>query len=135
MSIVTGSSFLKSALYLLLPPILMSCFSVAERSYVHYESGVLLLLGALFICGLALSIIQLSKVARRVGFWYSIIVSVFLASGSFWGPMIGVEPNIHGPSMWLWFLYLFTAWGLSAYLVVAAVWRLLFNKQVRRRNR
>src|SRR5262245_32086530 len=131
MSIVPSSAFMRGFLGILLPPILMICFCLAEGTYALYESGVLLLLGAFVISSVVLSIICLSRLSRTISPWVSFMLVPASATGPFWGTMIGVEPNVHGLSILLLFLYIVLAWGTSLYVIGAGVWRLVDGNHVR----
>jgi hypothetical protein len=109
-----------------LPSILFVAFLRAEASFALYESGVQLLIGAAFVASLIVAVIAVIHFApKNRKLLRCIVLSFLLASGPFWGDLLGLQPNVHGFSILLWFIYVVVAWLLAAYLIIVAVWRLL----------
>ena len=119
---------LRTIIGLLLPPCLMIFFCITEGESYPDKPAMQFGLGMLFIVSLVPNIALLFKVFRTVRPEYSIVLSILLGSGPFWGAIINVAPNIHGVSILLFFLYVVTAWSFSAWFLGIAIWRLLKRK-------
>lgn len=119
---------LRTIIGLLLPPCLLIFFCIIERESYLNKSEMQFGIGILFILSLVPSLALLFKVCRTIRDEYSIVLSIILGSGPFWGAMINVVPNVHGFSIFLFFLYVIAAWSFSACFLGIAIWRLLKRK-------
>ena len=114
---------MKTLLSAILTPILMLLFLMAEPSFALHEYGVTSLVGLVFLGSLIVSTISSIHFGRnRRDLVLSVAIIFMLASGPFWGDVLGLQPNVHGFSILFWFVYVLVAWVLVVYLIVAAGW-------------